>query len=87
MANPVLAAPQFQTEEGAFEYVESRLWPQGPVCPRCGVMGDRITKMAGKSLRPGVYNCKDCRKPFTPEFTSQKSCLTCIEIHQNHKGA
>jgi transposase-like protein len=41
------------------------LWPQGPVCPRCGVMGDRITKMAGKSLRPGVYNCKDCRKPFS----------------------
>src|SRR5260221_7490421 len=28
-------------------------------------MGDRLTKMAGKSLRPGVYNCKDCRKPFT----------------------
>jgi hypothetical protein len=28
-------------------------------------MGDRITKMAGKSLRPGVYNCKDCRKPFS----------------------
>jgi hypothetical protein len=21
--------------------------------------------MAGKSLRPGVYNCKDCRKPFS----------------------
>jgi transposase-like protein len=28
-------------------------------------MGDRITKMSGKSLRPGVYNCKDCRKPFS----------------------
>lgn len=28
-------------------------------------MGNRITKMQGKSLRPGVYNCKDCRKPFS----------------------
>ena len=37
----------------------------GPVCPRCGVMGDRITKLQGKSTRPGVYKCKDCRKPFT----------------------
>jgi hypothetical protein len=26
---------------------------------------DRVTKMTGKSLRPGVYNCKDCRKPFS----------------------
>jgi transposase-like protein len=28
-------------------------------------MEDRITKLAGKSTRPGVYKCKDCRKPFT----------------------
>jgi hypothetical protein len=28
-------------------------------------MGDRITKLAGKSTRPGVHKCKDCRKPFT----------------------
>src|SRR5690606_30472516 len=27
--------------------------------------GDRITKLKGKSTRPGVYKCKDCRKPFT----------------------
>ena len=31
MAKPVLTAPQFQTEEGAFAYVEARLWPNGPV--------------------------------------------------------
>ena len=34
-------------------------------CPRCGVKGDRITKLKGKSTRPGVHKCKDCRKPFT----------------------
>ncbi len=28
-------------------------------------MGDRITKLKGKSTRPGVYKCKDCRKPFS----------------------
>jgi transposase-like protein len=47
------------------EHLESLLWPQGPVCPRCGVMGNRITKLQGKSTRPGVYKCKDCRKPFS----------------------
>jgi transposase-like protein len=60
-----LTNPIFHDANAAREYLESVLWPSGPVCPRCGVMGDRITKMAGKSLRPGVYNCKDCRKPFS----------------------
>ena len=66
MANPVLDAPQFKTEEQAFAYVESRLWPQGPVCPHCGNMdGARIRKMAGKTTRAGLYKCNECRKPFT----------------------
>jgi len=60
-----LRNPIFHDDNAAREYLETVLWPHGPVCPRCGVMGDRITKMAGKSLRPGVYNCKDCRKPFS----------------------
>jgi transposase-like protein len=60
-----LRNPIFHDDNAAREYLETVLWPRGPVCPRCGVMGDRITKMAGKSLRPGVYNCKDCRKPFS----------------------
>ena len=60
-----LTNPIFHDDNAAREYLETVLWPQGPVCPHCGVMGDRITKMTGKSLRPGVYNCKDCRKPFS----------------------
>src|SRR3954451_5476242 len=60
-----LTNPIFHDDNKAREYLETVLWPHGPVCPRCGVMGDRITKMSGKSLRPGVYNCKDCRKPFS----------------------
>jgi transposase-like protein len=35
------------------------------VCPRCGVTEGRITKLQGKSTWPGVYKCKDCRKPFS----------------------
>jgi transposase-like protein len=60
-----LRNPIFHDDDAAREYLETVLWPSGPVCPRCGVMGDRITKFAGKSTRPGVYNCKDCRKPFS----------------------
>src|SRR6266446_6660638 len=60
-----LRKPIYHDDEKAREHLEALLWPQGPACPRCGVMGDRITKLQGKSTRAGVYKCKDCRKPFS----------------------
>src|SRR2546423_10686531 len=59
-----LSAPHFHNEEAAYAYVESRIWPEGPVCPHCGGV-DRISKMGGKSTRIGAYKCYQCRKPFT----------------------
>ena len=55
----------YHNNDAAREHFEALLWPDGPECPRCGVGEDRITKLKGKSTRPGVYKCKDCRKPFT----------------------
>lgn len=60
-----LTNPIFHDDDAARVHLETLLWPFGPVCPRCGVTGDRITKLQGKSTRPGVYKCKDCRKPFS----------------------
>ena len=60
-----LRNPIYNNDEAARAHLEALLWPEGPNCPRCGVMGDRITKLQGKSTRPGVYKCKDCRKPFS----------------------
>src|ERR1700720_865341 len=69
MAKPKvnLRSPIFHDEAAAREHLEAVLWPQGPVCPRCGVMGNRITKLQPKTKSPraGVYKCKDCRKPFS----------------------
>ena len=65
MAASILSAPHFHNEEAAYRFIEARVWPKGPVCPHCGVMDDRITKLQGNSTRPGVYKCKDCRKPFS----------------------
>jgi transposase-like protein len=55
----------YSDENAARKHLEKLQWPDGPVCPFCGVMYDRITKLTGKSTRPGVYKCKDCRKPFS----------------------
>lgn len=61
---PTLSEPRFHDEDAAYEWVEARLWPNGPVCPRCKGT-DRITKLKGNSTRIGVRFCNACRKPFT----------------------
>jgi transposase-like protein len=69
MANSVLSAPQFQDEGAALEYVESHLWPRGPICPHCGEKA-RIGRLQGKTTRPGLRKCYACRKPFTVRIGS-----------------
>jgi len=64
MANSILSAKVLQNETAAIAWVESRVWPNGPVCPHCGGF-DRIGKMAGKATRIGLYKCYQCRKQFT----------------------
>lgn len=60
----ILSAPHFHNEKAAYAWVESRLWPQGAKCPRCGET-KRVGKLAGESTRIGVHKCYVCRKPFT----------------------
>jgi transposase-like protein len=60
----VLNEPRFQNEEAAFSYVEALVWPDGRVCPHCGVV-DKSGPLKGASNRVGLYKCYACRKPFT----------------------
>lgn len=64
MGATYLDNPIFKDDTAAREYLESLRWPEGPVCPHCGVQGE-ATLMAGKSHRPGLYQCRACREPFT----------------------
>jgi transposase-like protein len=54
----------FADEDAAIAFVEARLWPDGPVCPHCGTVGN-ASRSKGKTTRPGLWNCRACRKPFT----------------------
>jgi transposase-like protein len=60
----VLSEPRFHDEVAAYEWVEARLWPNGPTCPHCGAT-DKIKRLKGKSTRIGVCKCYHCNKPFT----------------------
>ena len=59
-----LSKVAFHSEPQAFGYLEKTLWPDGAVCPHCGVVGN-ATKLQGKATRIGVWKCNDCRKQFT----------------------
>jgi transposase-like protein len=64
MPNSIFDANPLRDEKAAYAYVEARIWPNGRVCPHCGVI-DRSGLLKGKSTRIGVYKCYACRKPFT----------------------
>ncbi len=62
----LLTDPMFTDPDKAREHLEALYWPNGPVCRHCGnADASRITKLAGKSTRPGVLWCNECDKPFS----------------------
>jgi transposase-like protein len=60
----IFSAPHFNDEAAAYAYVEARIWANGRVCPKCGVI-DRSGSLTGKDDRIGLYKCYACRKKFT----------------------
>src|SRR5450759_3797096 len=54
----------FTDENAARAHFEKLRWPDGPICPHCGTIGE-ATELKGKSTRPGLYKCRACQKPFT----------------------
>lgn len=87
----VLSASYMHDEAAAFEYIESKLWPRGPVCPDCGELANATplkgvrTKPSKKNpdgkLRHGLWQCRGCRKQFTVRMGSifERSS---IELHK-----
>src|ERR1700733_445755 len=59
----------FTNEEKAIAFWEAQRWPDGAICPHCGLVGEAY-KLQGKSTRPGLWKCKGCRKPFTAKMRS-----------------
>jgi transposase-like protein len=61
-----LTTPIFTDANKAREHLERLYWPNGIACRHCGNADPaRISKLAGKSTRPGVHWCNECDKPFT----------------------
>ena len=59
-----LTDPMFHDAAAARAHFESVLWPNGPVCPHCKAT-EGLTRLQGKSHRPGLFQCNACRGHFT----------------------
>ena len=63
----IFSAPRFHDETAARAYLEALRWPDGPICPHCGVIGHAY------AIKPaGTYRCAEpaCRKNFTVTMNS-----------------
>lgn len=62
-------AKHFSDPDAAREFFEKQRWPDGTVCPFCGLIGESYRlkpRPDSKSpVRPGVWKCSGCRKQFT----------------------
>ena len=62
----VLSQPHFHDEAAAVARLEAIVWLNGPVCPKCGNADPKRHYMIkGKTARPGLRTCAECRKQFT----------------------
>jgi transposase-like protein len=62
-------AKNFSSVGEARDFLEKQRWPDGTICPHCGVLGQsyKLSPKEGSkaAVRPGVWKCSGCRKQFT----------------------
>lgn len=58
----IFSSPHFRCDDAARSMLESIRWPDGAICPHCGVVAHSYA-----TKKPGVYRCAEnrCRKDFT----------------------
>ena len=87
--------PIFHNEAKAREWLEAQLWPDGTVCPHCGLVGAAY-ELHGKRHRPGLYKCKGCDQQFTVTVGTVASarisrsisgCWRCISCVPARRGS
>ena len=47
----ILNLPHFQDADNGREYLAAQVWPNGRICPHCGLVGEQYT-LKGKTNRP-----------------------------------
>lgn len=56
--------PIFHDETAARKYFEGIHWPNGPICPHCGII-NQSTELKGEKHRVGLWKCRACEEQFS----------------------
>src|ERR1700677_2808758 len=90
---------RFTTDDEARAYIESLLWPNGPVCPHCKNADQakiwKIKENRDKKIRAGLQRCASCNKEFTvtvgtifedSHIPLRKWLIACYMVCSSKKG-
>ena len=72
-----LLEPHFTDEDKAREYLEAMRWPEGPICPHCGVIGEAGRIVRKEKTKEQVIEMLRARKRIRKAQKGLWKCKGC----------
>jgi len=69
--------PHFQDEDKAREYLEAMRWPEGPICPHCGLLGEAYPIVRKEKTKEQVIEMLRARKRIRKAQKGLWKCKGC----------
>jgi transposase-like protein len=69
--------PHFQDEDKAREYLEAMRWPEGPICPHCGLLGEAYRIVRKEKTKEQVVEMLRARKRIRKPQKGLWKCKGC----------
>lgn len=69
--------PHFQDEDKAREYLEAMRWPEGPICPHCGLLGEAYRIVRKEKSKEQVLEMLRARKRIRKAQKGLWKCKGC----------
>jgi len=72
-----LFEPHFRDEDKAREYLEAMRWPEGPICPHCGLLGEAYRIVRKEKTKEQVIEMLRARKRIRKAQKGLWKCKGC----------
>src|ERR1051326_3199527 len=72
-----LLEPQFKDEDAAREWLEKKRWPDGPVCPHCGLVGEAYKITVKEKTPEEIAALREAKKRIRKPRKGLYQCAGC----------
>src|SRR5215510_11278850 len=72
-----LLEPHFTDEDKAREYLEAMRWPEGPICPHCGVLGEAYRIVRKEKTQEQIAEMRAAKKRVRKAQKGLWKCAGC----------